>query len=58
MYYSRKHTPTESNYKIYNKELLVIMYCLEAWDIELRSVSKGFDIIINYKNIKYFMKKY
>ena len=34
-YYSKKHTPAESNYKIYNKELLVIIYYLKVWDAEL-----------------------
>ena len=57
VYYSKKHTPAESNYKIHNKELLVIMRCLEVWDTELRSISKGFDIITDHKNIEYFMKK-
>ena len=33
------------------------MRYLKVWDTELRSVSKGFDIITNYKNIKYFTKK-
>ena len=56
-YYSKKYTPAESNYEIYNKELLVIMHYLEVWDTELQSVFKGFDIITDYKNIKYFIKK-
>ena len=56
-YYLKKHTPVESNYEIYDKELLVIMRCLEVWDTELRSVLKGFDIITDYKNIEYFIKK-
>ena len=56
-YYLKKHTPAESNYEIYNKELLIIMHCLEVWDIELQRISKGFDIITNHKNIKYFIKK-
>ena len=56
-YYSKKYTPVKNNYEIHNKELLVIMRCLEAWDTELRSVSKGFDIITNHKNIEYFIKK-
>ena len=56
-YYSKKHTPVKSNYEIYNKELLVIMHCLEAWDTELQSVLKGFNIITDHKNIKYFIKK-
>ena len=53
----KKHTPAKSNYEIHNKELLVIMYYLEAWDTELRSIFKGFDIITDYKNIEYFIKK-
>ena len=56
-YYLKKYTPVKSNYEIYNKELLVIIRYLEAWDAELRSVSKGFDIITDHKNIEYFVKK-
>ena len=56
-YYSKKHTPAESNYEIHNKELLVIMHYLKVWDAELQSVLKGFNIIIDHKNIKYFVKK-
>ena len=57
MYYSRKYILTKSNYKIHNKELLVIMCYLEVWDTELRTVSKGFDIITDHKNIEYFIRK-
>ena len=57
VYYLKKYTPAESNYKIHNKELLVIMRYLKVWDAELQSVLKGLDIIINYKNIEYFIKK-
>ena len=56
-YYLRKYTPVKSNYKIHNKELLVIMRYLEVWDTELRSVLKRLIIITNYKNIKYFVRK-
>ena len=56
-YYLKKYTPAESNYEIHNKELLIIIHYLEVWDAELRSVSKGFDIITDHKNIKYFIKK-
>ena len=56
-YYSKKYTLIKSNYKIHNKELLVIIHCLEVWDTELRSVLKGFNIITDHKNIKYFTKK-
>ena len=57
VYYLKKYIPAKSNYEIYNKELLVIIHYLEVWDAELRSVFKGFDIITDYKNIKYFIKK-
>ena len=57
VYFLKKHTPVKSNYKIHIKELLVIMYYLKVWDMELRSVLKGFNIIINHKNIKYLIKK-
>ena len=57
VYYLKKYTPVKSNYKIHNKELLVIMRYLKVWDAELQNVLKGFDIIINHKNIKYFVKK-
>ena len=56
-YYLKKYTPAESNYEIHNKELLIIIRYLKVWDTELRSVFKGFDIITDYKNIKYFIKK-
>ena len=57
VYYLKKHTPVESNYEIHNKELMVIMRYLQVWDAELRSVLDGFNITIDYKNIKFFVKK-
>ena len=56
-YYLKKHTPIKSNYEIYNKELLAIMHYLKAWDTELQSISQGFEIITDHKNIEYFIKK-
>ena len=56
-YYSKKHTPVKSNYEIHNKELLVIIHYLKVWDTELQSILKGFNIITDYKNIEYFIKK-
>ena len=57
MYYSKKYTLTKNNYEIHNKELWIIMSYLEVWDMELRSVFKGFNIITDHKNIEYFIKK-
>jgi hypothetical protein len=30
-YYSKKHSPAECNYDIYNKELMVVIKALEEW---------------------------
>ena len=53
IYFSKWNTPAECNYEIYNKKLLIIIYCLEEWSPELHNI-KEFKIIINYKNLKYF----
>ena len=57
-YYLKKYIPAESNYEIYDKEFISKLYVvLKVWDAELRSISKGFDIITDHKNIEYFIKK-
>ena len=30
-YFSKKHSPAECNYEIYNKELMAIIRCFEEW---------------------------
>ena len=45
--------PAKCNYQIYDKELLAVVQCLEAWDAELQSVKK-FEVITNHKNLEYF----
>ena len=52
-YFSKRNTPAECNYEIYDKELLAIVRCLEEWSPELRS-TKEFKIITDHKNLKYF----
>ncbi len=54
VYYSKKNASAKCNYKIYDKEMLIIIQCLKEWDAELRSVS-SFQICTNHKNLKYFM---
>jgi len=44
VYYSKKNASVECNYEIYDKEMLIIIQCLEEWDAELRSVS-NFQIV-------------
>ncbi len=53
-HYSKKNTSAECNYEIYDKEMLIIIWCLKEWDAELRSVS-SFQICTDHKNLKYFM---
>lgn len=53
-FFSKKNSPAECNYEIYDKEMLAIIRCLEEWDAELRSV-KEFEIRSDHKNLEYFM---
>jgi hypothetical protein len=52
-YFSKKHTPAECNYPIYDKELLAIIRCLEEWEAELKSVGQ-FTVLTDHKNLEYF----
>jgi transposase InsO family protein len=53
-FFSKKNSPAECNYEIYDKEMLAIIRCLEEWDAELRSV-QSFQIRTDHKNLEYFM---
>jgi len=44
------------NYEIHNKEILVVVRCLEAWRYFLERASTKFEIWTNYKNLEYFVK--
>ena len=46
---------TERNYKIHNKEILVVIRCLEVWRYYLEGVKLEFKIWIDHKNLQYFM---
>lgn len=53
--FSSKHSPAESNYEIYDKELLAIIKALEEWRPELAGVLEPFDIITDHKNFQTFL---
>jgi transposase InsO family protein/predicted aspartyl protease len=53
-FFSKKNSPAECNYEIYDKEMLAIVRSLEVWDAELRSV-QHFEIRTDHKNLEYFM---
>ena len=51
---SRTMQPAEQNYKIYDKELLVIVEALAKWRQYLLDVVETFEIWMDHKNLKYF----
>lgn len=53
-YYSKKNQFAECNYEIYDKKMLVIIWCLEEWETELKSMRK-FKILTDHKNLEYFI---
>lgn len=53
-FFSKKNSPAECNYEIYDKEMLAIIKCLKEWSGDLRSV-KSFQIRSDHKNLQYFM---
>jgi hypothetical protein len=55
MYYSKKMTPLELNYNIYNKELLTIITVLKEWRVFLQETIKPFIIKMDYKNLTGFL---
>jgi len=46
---------TERNYEIHNKEMLVVIRCLEAWRYYLEGAKLEFEIWMDHKNLQYFM---
>jgi hypothetical protein len=47
----------ECNYEIYDKELLIIIWCFEQWRFELLFIESNVFVkmLIDHKNLKYFM---
>jgi len=46
---------TEHNDKIHNKEILGVIYYLEAWRYFLEGAWVNFEIWTDHKNLEYFM---
>ena len=55
IYYSRKITPRELNYNIYNKELLGIVAALKKWRAFLQKTIEPFVVKTDYKNLTGFL---
>ena len=56
VYISKLLNEAERNYEIYDKEMLVIIWCLEAWRYFLEEAKDWFEIWTDHKNLEYFMK--
>ena len=54
-FFSKKHSPAEYNYKIYNKKLLAMVLVFKARRAESKGSAKLIKVLSNYKNLKYFM---
>jgi len=57
VYYSKKHSPAECNYDIYDKELMAIIKALEEWRPECEGAAYPLQLITDHKNLEYFMTK-
>ncbi|KAI6777561.1 uncharacterized protein J7T54_006734, partial [Emericellopsis cladophorae] len=53
-FFSKKHTATECNYEIYDKELMAIIRCFEEWRPELEGASSPIKVITDHRNLEYF----
>lgn len=55
-FFSKKMTPVESNYEIYDKELLAIVQAFEEWRPELEGSPDSVEVVTDHKALEYFMK--
>src|SRR5207248_4087018 len=51
---SRKLTPAELNYEIYDKEMLAIVECFKKWRHYLESVQHTTKVYTDHKNLEWF----
>jgi hypothetical protein len=54
-YFSKKFTPQECNYEIYDKELLAIIRAFEEWRGELEGAEYPIAVITDHRNLEYYM---
>ncbi len=55
IFYNKNMIFAECNYEIYDKKLLIIIYCLKHWRSELKCTDILIKIFIDHLNLKYFM---
>ena len=54
-YFSKKHNSVECNYEIYDKKLMIIVYTFKKWWSKLEDFIYSVEMIMNHKNLEYFM---
>jgi len=54
-YISKSLSDTEKNYEIHDKEMLAVIWCLEAWRHFLEGAQIKFKVWMDHKNLEYFM---
>ena len=54
-FYSKKNSPTECNYEIYDKELRAIIRAFEECRLHLEGLRNPIQVLSNHKNLEYFM---
>ena len=53
-YFLKTHSPAECNYKIYDKDLMTIIYAFEEWRPHLESAQSVIEVLSDHKNLEYF----
>ena len=54
-YFLRRIVSAKCTYEIYDKKLLVIIWCFKEWRPELESTAMPVNVLIDHKGLKYFM---
>src|SRR4030081_3284000 len=54
-YFSKTMAPAETNYPIYDKEMLAIVKALQHWHAELEGTKDPVQVITDHKALEYFM---
>ena len=54
-FFSKKHSPAECNYEIYDKELLAVVLAFQEWRAELEGSPHQIKVLSDHKNLEYFM---
>ena len=55
VYFSKKHSPAECNYEIYDKELLTVILAFQEWCMELKDSPHEIKVLSDHKNLQWFM---